>query len=178
MTKEEFIKKYYNFASSAAAGSGLSPLLILSQAFLESGAGESILTKKYNNFFGIKADKSWQGKKVKLKTREQKPTGENYFIDADFRVYNNPADSFKDHIKFLKTNPRYTKAGLFTYPNNFAKQADTLQKAGYATDINYSKLLTQLGNNFNDIVSKLKPAAPLLTAIPLVFAFLLAKSYI
>lgn len=178
MTREEFIKKYYNFAVSASTGSGLSFLLILSQAFLESGAGESVLTKKYNNFFGIKADKSWQGKKVRLKTREQKPTGENYFIDADFRVYNNPADSFKDHIKFLKTNPRYTKAGLFTYPNNFAKQADTLQKAGYATDINYSKLLTQIGNSFSSIVSKLKPPAPLLAAIPLIFAFLLAKSYI
>lgn len=176
MTKEDFIKKYYNFAVSAASGSGLSPLLILSQAYLESGQGESVLTKKYNNFFGIKANASWQGKKVLFKTTEQKPTGEKYTIDAYFRAYNNPADSFKDHIKFLKTNPRYTKAGLFSYAGNFAKQADTLQKAGYATDINYAKLLTDIGTNFDTIVKKLKPAAPLLAAIPLVFAFLFAKN--
>lgn len=178
MTKEEFIKKYYNFAVSAATGSGLSPILILSQAFVESGAGESVLTKKYNNFFGIKADRSWQGKKVLLKTKEQKPTGQVYTIDAYFRVYNNPADSFKDHIKFLKTNPRYTKAGLFSYANNFEKQADTLQKAGYATDINYSKLLTNVGKDFSIIVQKLKPATPILIAIPLLLVFLFAKRYI
>jgi len=176
MTKEDFIKKYYNFAAAAAKGTGISPILILSQAYLESGRGESVLTKKFNNFFGIKADKSWTGKKVLFKTREQKPTGEDYFVNAYFRAYNNPAESFKDHINFLKKNPRYTKAGLFTFANNFAKQADTLQKAGYATDINYAKLLTDIGNNFNSIVEKLKPATPLLSAIPIVFAFLLAKN--
>ena len=137
MTKEEFIKKYYNFANVASKNSGISPILILSQAYLESGGAKSSLASKYNNFFGIKADTRWTGKKVLLKTREQTKDGKNYFINAYFRAYNSPSDSFADHIKFLQTNPRYKKAGLFDNPNNYAKQADSLQKAGYATNQEY-----------------------------------------
>jgi flagellum-specific peptidoglycan hydrolase FlgJ len=151
MTKAEFFKKYGSFAQASATGSGLSPLLILSQAYIESGGGESKLSKDYYNFFGVKADKSWTGKKVLMKTREQKPTGESYYINAYFRKYDNPGQSFQDHIKFLKTNPRYSKAGLFSYPDNYEKQADTLQKSGYATDINYSNLLKAVAKNFKDL---------------------------
>jgi flagellum-specific peptidoglycan hydrolase FlgJ len=155
MTKTEFISKYGNFAKAASVNSGLSPVLILAQAYLESGRGESLLSKKYNNFFGIKADKSWNGKRVLITTREQDKQGKDFFIKAEFRVYPSPADSFSDHIKFLKVNPRYRKAGLFSFPNDFNKQADTLQAAGYATDINYSKVLKAVGNNFESIFKKL-----------------------
>jgi len=157
MTKDQFFKKYGLFAQSSATGSGLSPLLILSQAYIESGGGDSKLAKDHYNFFGVKADKSWTGKKVLLKTREQKPDGTSYYINAYFRKYDNPAQSFADHIRFLKSNPRYLKAGLFSYPDNYEKQADTLQKAGYATDINYSNLLKSVAKNFQSVI---KPATP------------------
>lgn len=177
MTKEEFFKKYYNFAVSASQGSGLSPILILSQAYVESGAGKSSLATKYNNFFGVKADKSWQGKTVILKTREQTKDGISYTINDKFRIYANPYESFVEQIKFLKSNPRYTKAGLFTYPDNFAKQADTLQKAGYATDINYAKLLKDVSNNFVSVFNKIKPTNALTAVIPLALLFLLGKRF-
>jgi flagellum-specific peptidoglycan hydrolase FlgJ len=175
MTKEDFKNKYYNFALSATKGTGLNPTLILAQAFLESGAGESMLAKKYNNFFGVKATPSWQGKKVNLSTREQTKEGKDYFITATFRVYNSPYDSFVEQIKFLKNNPRYTKAGLFSYPDNISKQADTLQKAGYATDINYSKILTQVSNNFLKIPNKI--INPLASVLPLALLFLVTKKF-
>jgi flagellum-specific peptidoglycan hydrolase FlgJ len=175
MTKEDFFKKYYNFAVSATNGSGLSPILILSQAFVESGAGESSLAKKYNNFFGVKADKSWLGKTIVLQTREQTKEGKNYIINDKFRIYSNPYESFIEQIKFLKSNPRYTKAGLFTYPDNFAKQADTLQKSGYATDLNYAKLLKDVSNNFVSIFNKFKPINTLLILLPFALLFLLGK---
>ena len=177
MTKEEFFKKYYNFAESATKGSGLSPILILSQAYVESGAGKSSLATKYNNFFGVKADKSWQGKTVILKTREQTKDGVSYVINYKFRIYSNPYESFIEQIKFLKNNPRYTKAGLFTYPDNYAKQADTLQKAGYATDINYAKLLKDVSNNFVSVFNKIKPQNTLATILPLVILFLIGKKF-
>ena len=176
MTKEEFIKKYYNFANAASKGSGISPILILAQAFLESGGAKSILTTKYNNFFGIKSSSSWTGKTVNLKTREQTKDGKDYFITATFRVYNSPADSFADHIKFLQTNPRYKKAGLFLNPNNYAKQADSLQAAGYATDINYSKVLKDVGNNFVTTLKKINPITTGAAVLPLIFLFLAAKT--
>jgi flagellum-specific peptidoglycan hydrolase FlgJ len=177
MTKEDFFKKYYNFAVSASTGSGLSPILILSQAYVESGAGKSLLATKYNNFFGVKADKSWQGKTVILKTQEQTKTGEVYTINDKFRIYSNPYESFIEQIKFLKSNPRYTKAGLFTYPDNYAKQADTLQKAGYATDINYAKLLKDVSSNFVSVFNKIKPTNTILALIPIILLFLVGKRF-
>jgi flagellum-specific peptidoglycan hydrolase FlgJ len=178
MKQSEFIQKYGNFAQAAAKGSGISPLIILSQAFLESGAGESGLAKKFNNFFGIKADKNWQGKKVNLKTQEF-INGKFVIILQPFRVYNSPSDSFADHIKFLKTNKRYAKAGLFTYPDNFAKQADTLQQAGYATDPQYADKLKTLSSNFSKVLSLIKPAVkPAAAALPLILAFILANKFI
>jgi flagellum-specific peptidoglycan hydrolase FlgJ len=177
MTKEDFFKKYYNFAVSATNGSGLSPILILSQAYVESGAGKSLLAIKYNNFFGVKADKSWQGKTVILKTQEQTKTGEVYTINDKFRIYNSPGESFIEQIKFLKSNPRYTKAGLFTYPDNYAKQADTLQKAGYATDINYAKLLKDVSNNFVSVFNKFKPQNTILALLPIILLFLIGKRF-
>jgi flagellum-specific peptidoglycan hydrolase FlgJ len=177
MTKEEFFKKYYNFAESATKGTGLSPILILSQAYVESGAGKSSLATKYNNFFGVKADKLWQGKTVILKTREQTKDGVSYTINDKFRIYSNPYESFIEQIKFLKSNPRYTKAGLFTYPDNFAKQADTLQKAGYATDINYANLLKSVSNNFVDVLNKFKPMNTILTILPFLIFFLISKKF-
>jgi flagellum-specific peptidoglycan hydrolase FlgJ len=177
MTKEEFFKKYYNFAESATKGSGLSPILILSQAYVESGAGKSSLATKYNNFFGVKADAKWQGKTVILKTREQTKDGVAYTINDKFRIYSNPYESFIEQIKFLKSNPRYAKAGLFTYPDNYAKQADTLQKAGYATDINYAKLLKSVSNNFVDVFNKFKPMNTILSILPFLIFFLISKKF-
>jgi flagellum-specific peptidoglycan hydrolase FlgJ len=179
MSKEEFFKKYYNFALAATKGTGLSPILILSQAYVESGGGKSSLAAKYNNFFGVKAGSTWQGKTVTLRTREQTKDGKDYFINASFRVYANPYESFMQQITFLKKNPRYTKAGLFSYPDNFAKQADTLQKAGYATDTRYAKILTDVSNNFLSVLNKLKPVAkPIAAVLPLALLFLLAKKFI
>jgi len=177
MTKEDFFKKYYNFAVSASTGSGLSPILILSQAYVESGAGQSLLATKFNNFFGVKAQKGWQGKTVRLKTDEQTTQGKVYSIYDSFRVYSNPYESFIEQINFLKSNPRYTKAGLFTYPDNYAKQADTLQKAGYATDINYSKLLKDVSANFVSVFNKFKPQNTLLALIPIILLFLVGKRF-
>ncbi len=172
MTKEEFIKKYGSFAIQSAQGTGLSPLLILSQAYLESGGAKSKLASVHYNFFGIKAGKNWQGKKVLLKTREQRPDGTEYFINSYFRKYDNPAQSFADHIKFLKTNPRYTKAGLFSYPDNYQKQADTLQKAGYATDISYASKLTSIANSFKNTYDKIVSGATTIAPLILFIAFL------
>jgi flagellum-specific peptidoglycan hydrolase FlgJ len=177
MTKEEFIKKYGSFAIQSAQGTGLSPLLILSQAWLESGGAKSKLASVHYNFFGIKADKNWQGKKVLLQTKEQKPTGEVYTINSYFRKYDNPAQSFSDHIAFLKRNPRYTKAGLFSYPDNYQKQADTLQKSGYATDIQYADKLKSIASGFKLTFDKVVSTAGTIGPLLLLAGFFLYYKY-
>jgi len=173
MTQQEFIQKYHSFATSATAGTGISPYLILAQAFLESGSGESLLAKKFNNFFGVKAYQGWPGKSIALRTKEQNKAGQEYTTTANFIVFNSPYDSFMHQIKFLQTQPRYRKAGLFDKPYDYKAQADSLQKAGYATDIQYSNKLTTLSNNFSNAVRKMKKAIPpaAILLLPLLFFF-------
>lgn len=176
MTTKEFVNKYYPFALSVTKGTGISPYLILSQALLESGAGESLLAKKFNNFFGVKAYEGWPGKKVRLKTGEQTKAGKKFDVMAEFIVFNSPGESFEHQIKFLQKQPRYRKAGFFDKPYDYKAQADSLQKAGYATDINYAKSITSTANIIANIATKLKKAiAPGVILIPLLVAFFFAK---
>ena len=143
----EYIKKYTPAVIKAAKGTGLFPSLFMAQAILESGNGQSSLAKKYNNHFGVKASRGWKGKVIDMKTREVFD-GKDVYIKDGFRWYNNPNDSFKDRVDFLKNNPRYTKHGVFSAKTP-EQQADALLQAGYATDPNYATTLKWLINKYN-----------------------------
>ncbi len=107
---------------------GILPSITISQAILESGWGESTLSSKYNNLFGIKADSRWNGKKVEMETKE------NYddVIVGAFRAYDNVNSSIEDHGKFLYENERYGANGLFQ-GKTYIDQAQALEDAGYST---------------------------------------------
>ncbi len=147
MSPEKFFQKYADLAIEASVGKNIFPSVFLAQAALESGWGESSLAKKYNNFFGIKADKSWTGKKVNLKTREEYD-GVSQYENAAFRVYDSPRDSFFDRTNFLIENQRYTKAGVFDSISP-EEQAQKLKAAGYATASNYAQSIINLINKYN-----------------------------
>lgn len=75
MSRLDFINKYADWVISSTFGTGIFPSVKMAQMIIESGnsagiAGESSLAKKYNNYFGIKADSSWKGKSVNLATGE------------------------------------------------------------------------------------------------------------
>ena len=148
LTRNEFVEKYAPIAKIASKGTGLFPSVFMAQAILESGNGNSSLATKGNNFFGIKADKSWTGPIVTMKTREV-INGKEVYVDAPFRAYKNPTDSFLDRVNFLTSMSRYRNAGVFIAPTPEA-QAKALQKAGYATDPVYADLLIKLINQ-NDL---------------------------
>jgi flagellum-specific peptidoglycan hydrolase FlgJ len=146
-TRSQFIHTYAPIAKIAAKGTGLFPSVFMAQAILESGNGNSSLTKQANNFFGIKADKSWTGNFVVKDTTEY-VNGIPVLISAKFRAYPNALASFYDRVNFLKVNTRYKNAGVFIAPSP-ESQAIALQKAGYATDPAYSDLLIKLINQNN-----------------------------
>ena len=77
-----------------------------------------------------------------METKEH-VNGQVITITARFRAYNSWEESIKDHGKFLKENPRYTKAGMFK-AKDYIGQAYALKDAGYATDENYPILLISL----------------------------------
>lgn len=147
MTREEYVQKFKDVVLNAVKGTGLFPSLMMAQAILESSdkngvPGNSTLSRLYNNHFGIKADKSWLGPKVNLKTREVFD-GNEVMIGDFFRVYEDVTQSFRDRITFLQKNSRYTKAGVFAAKTP-EEQAEALQIAGYATDPKYASILKAL----------------------------------
>jgi flagellum-specific peptidoglycan hydrolase FlgJ len=154
MTPTQFFDKLGKYAVDSTAGTGLLPSIALAQAALESGYGKSELSSKYNNYFGIKA--VGKQKSVPMRTREV-IRGQNVWIIAPFRVFDSLGDAFKVRVKFLSTK-RYKPVLEAKTP---AAQAIALQKAGYATDPNYARLLISIvktnGLEKYDEMAKKKP---------------------
>jgi flagellar rod assembly protein/muramidase FlgJ len=139
-SKEDFLTAMYPLAVKASeALGGVDPNALLTQWGFESAWGSK--TSGKFNYFGIKADKSWNGDKKDVMTHEF-IGGEKVKIPQPFRSYNNPEEAVDDYVRFLKNNKRYEKAGVFrskTSEDFFG----SLQKAGYATDPNYAAKLTK-----------------------------------
>ncbi|OOM80425.1 glycoside hydrolase family 73 protein [Clostridium sp. BL-8] len=127
-SKQDFIKELYPQAAEIYDKYGVLPSISISQAILESGWGKSDLSVKSNNLFGIKADPSWKGKKIKMNTSEYY----NKKIIDDFRVYDSHEDSMKDYGEFLNNNKRYKQSGVFE-ATQYLKQAKAIENAGYST---------------------------------------------
>ena len=112
--------------------------ITLAQGILESGMGYGRLAKEGNNHFGIKCHKEWKGKRI---YHDDDKKGEC------FRLYKNPAASYRDHSLFLKNRVRYSH--LFKIKSsNYKGWAEGLKNAGYATDPNYAEKLISLIERF------------------------------
>lgn len=136
MTPEEFIPLV---APGARANreAGVPASVTIAQAAVESGWGERVIG---NNLFGIKATPDWMGKVVSFLTHEYEG-GQLKQVVATFREYASWADSIADHTLFLRHNPRYAKAFLCDNPECFVQALST---AGYSTNPEYAKLLTEI----------------------------------
>lgn len=138
--EQSFVSALWQHAKSAASKIGLSPAVMLAQSALETGWGKHVITKSdgqsSNNFFNIKADRSWQGEKA-AKASLEFEQGVAVKKQSNFRAYNSIAESFEDFVNFLQQNPRYQSALKTTSdPSQYLSE---LQKAGYATDPNYAE---------------------------------------
>jgi len=149
MTRKQYISKIAPIAMQACKGTGLFPSTMIAQAIIESGNGNSQLSSKYNNHFGIKADRSWKGAVVSLSTREVF-AGKDVYIKDGFRVYPTLLEGFLDRNKFLKDNKRYTQAGVFIAQTP-DMQAEAFQKGKYATDPNYDKVIKSVINGSSNL---------------------------
>lgn len=145
-----FINKIKDIAIKNYDEYKILPSITISQCILESGWGNSELSKQGNNLFGIKADSYWDGKSIDMLTSENY----NDKVVASFRSYSSIEHSIKDHGKFLKENPRYEKNGLFE-AKHYTTQAQALEDAGYSTkeDENgkkiYAEMLINLIRRYN-----------------------------
>lgn len=136
---EEFTNHILPYAEKAAKELGVSPLVLISQAALETGWGRAITRHKDGsssfNLFNIKADKRWDGNQV-IKSTLEYDNGFAKHENASFRAYDSYADSFDDYVDFLRTNSRY--GNVLRNSGNDKLYIQDLHKAGYATDPNYA----------------------------------------
>lgn len=94
-----------------------------------------------HNYYGIKADSSWKGKKSLQQTKEDDGTGNQYSITDYFRVYDSLEEGVLGYGGFLNDNSIYRDHGLFDAKNGL-EQAKAVFDAGYATDIAYYNSLS------------------------------------
>lgn len=172
MTRAEFISKYYPMVERLSTSTKIFPETVFAQAIVESSNskgefGKSPLAAQANNYFGIKADESWNGEIYRTSTKEYNADGKLIGQMAAFRKYVTPEDSITDYFKFLVQNPRYAKAGVFSAPD-WQSQVEALMMAGYAGRYNtvYADLLNKVGKSVSKMIDSVAAKAKKMTATP------------
>lgn len=105
---------------------------VIAQACIESNYGFSRLSAVYHNYFGLKCGKSWKGKSVNMKTKEEYD-GTLTTIKDNFRVFDDMASGVSGYYDFIST-ARY--ASLKT-AKNALEYLTRIKAAGYATSSSY-----------------------------------------
>lgn len=148
MTKQDFVNKFYPAAKAAGAEFNINPVVVLAQAAIESGWGESKLSS-YNNFFGITAygriNNYWHGGKIQLAEG-----------GLSFRRYDTMENSFMDYCRLIRGSYR-TSADLSFHPAAFAK---SIAYSKYISEVNgdnrasYQILMEKLSASIATLVPK------------------------
>ncbi|ANZ56095.1 SLAP domain-containing protein [Lactobacillus helveticus] len=156
-----FLNKAAKQAVEAAKKYGTYPSVMIAQAIVESGWGQSALAVNANNLFGMKAS-GWSGPTYSAKTREEGKDGQSYYITAAFRKYNSFEESFEDNGKKLRNGVtwqplRYQGAWLEN-ANTYAEATKALTGT-YATDSKYdvaldSRITSHNLNQYDPVISK------------------------
>jgi arabinogalactan endo-1,4-beta-galactosidase len=141
------IANFFNSIATAAQQASrrynLYPSLMMAQAALESGYGDSTLTKNAHNLFGVKY--SGQGSYVTMPTIEYY-NGHKYFVAAKFQAYSSYYDSLERYAQLI-ANSFYNSNR--THSANVATAAKNLyhgKYGSYATDPQYADKIINMIN--------------------------------
>lgn len=125
---------YYNWRNFKVL-----PSVCAAQAALESGWGESGLTKQANNLFGMKG--SYNGASVTMRTAEYTASGQLYYINAAFRKYPNWNASIVDYANNLRRSGYYPASAFTT--QDYRTQITLIGRV-YATSPSYANDVIKL----------------------------------
>jgi flagellum-specific peptidoglycan hydrolase FlgJ len=139
MDKNEFIDLIKEGALKGYEDYGILPSLTIAQAILESGWGNSQLSIRAKNLFGIKAFSNWRGDKITLPTTEWYGD-KKQVINADFRAYDSLNESIEDHNKLLAIE-RYKPVRECS---DYREACRRIYECGYATDPGYAEKLIRI----------------------------------
>lgn len=155
---KDFLAKLALPAQVASEQSGIPHHLILAQAALESGWGQRQIMRENGepsyNLFGVKASGNWKGPVTEITTTEYE-NGEAKKVKAKFRVYGSYLEALSDYVGLLTRNPRYAAV---TNASTAEQGAQALQNAGYATDPQYARKLTNMIQQLKSLSDKVSSA--------------------
>ncbi len=143
MTRDQFLEKAIAAAQSSSKTSGLPAGITVAQAALESAWGNSELSRRSNNYFGIKA----HGKHASIEMptteygsgRSRSPRLER--VSARFTSYDSMADCFACRDRQILNGAAYVEARANLHsPEAFAR---ALAKH-WATDPEYAEKLLRI----------------------------------
>ena len=131
--QKEFIIAIYKAGQQNGRAYNICPIAVTAQAVLESNWGKSSLSSKHHNYFGLKTGKTWHGKSVKLKTKEEYQKGKLVTIYAEFRCYPDLESGVKGYYEFTNTK-RYANLKNIKDPYTYVS---LIKQDGYATSTKY-----------------------------------------
>ena len=127
--RNAFFERYAAAAIEEQKRYGIPASVTLAQMAVESGYGESSLAKQDNNYFGIKASKSW--------LNAGKPWSyhhDDHYNDK-FCTFASPLESLEYHSKVLMAN-RYKACFQYNSDDHY-HWISGIKAGGYATDPHY-----------------------------------------
>jgi flagellum-specific peptidoglycan hydrolase FlgJ len=139
---KEYVIKYQELAIKDMERYGIPASVKIAQAILESGYGQSSLSKRGNNHFGIKCKRKNCSHVNCLNMCDD--SCRDYF-----KTYSSPEKSFEDHSLLLSnSNFRYYSL-IEECGYDFRCWAIGLKRKGYATSKTYDKKLIKLIEDYN-----------------------------
>ena len=142
---QSFLNTIGPVAQQVAQENGIYASVMIAQAALESGWGNSALSTQGHNLFGVK----WNGtgNYVMMPTQEYYG-GQWHTINAKFQSYNSYYDSLTGYAKLIKNNfPNSTRANAAT-PQIAAANLKYGVYGSYATDPNYANSLDRMISDY------------------------------
>ncbi|MBO1304613.1 C40 family peptidase [Enterococcus sp. 669A] len=145
-TTDQFIEKIGEMSREVGQKNGIYSSVMLAQAILESGSGNSALASEPNfNLFGIKG--KYQDTSVSFRTLEQDAVGSSFQITAEFRKYPSYKESLEDYAKLIKEgisgNEDFYKPTWKSETESYKDATEHLQ-GRYATDKRYAEKLNAI----------------------------------
>jgi flagellar protein FlgJ len=129
---------------------GVPASVVIAQAILETGWGDSTLSRTASNYFGMACAGGRPGPiAIGCQTGPDRACDQQGCrkVTAEFRVYRSAADSFRDHGRLYATKPRYARA--YANRRNANRFVVEMHRAGYATDPQYGQMLTRIMVKYN-----------------------------
>lgn len=119
--------------------------MTVAQAILESGWGESELSALYYNFFGMRADSTYTGKTVVLRTGEE-IDGVIIGMNGEFRAYDSFEEGIEGYYQFITGYERYSN---LIWETDYHIACKKIKEDGWATASNYSECLIDIIESYN-----------------------------